>query len=147
MTTDEASLPGQARILAELQDAVTRMHVVSTSPRIVVAAATRVEGPRPMAWQVLFQRSFGSGAPVIRYRGAPPASLPVILARGFDDEPSLDHNWSHERLDAAMKQGPVIQAFRQDRLPDDVENALVGLLVFEEEGLSVERVRALAGAG
>jgi len=132
------------RILDELQDAVSRLHVISIEPRIVVAAADRKSGPRPMAWQVLFQRSFGSETPAIRYRGASATNLNVILERGFDDDPSLDKHWSHERLRDAMKQGPVIQAFREDRLPDDVENALIGLLIFEEDGLNVEGIRTLS---
>jgi hypothetical protein len=135
----------EARILSELQDAVTRMHVLSGEPRVVYAACGRAGGPRPMAWQVLFERSFGSSLRELRYRGASAASLSVILARGFDDEPTLSRDWSHSRLDAAMLQGPVIQAFRADRLPDDVENALVGLLVFAEDGLHIDGVRSLLG--
>jgi fumarylacetoacetate (FAA) hydrolase family protein len=42
-----------------------------------------------------------------------------------------------------MTAGPVIQVFRADRLPDDVSRALVGVIVFEEDGLSLTGVRAL----
>jgi hypothetical protein len=103
-----------------------------------------------MAWQVLFERSFGQSHKdlrqrELRYRGASASSLAVILSRGFDDEPTLSPEWSHARLDAAMLQGPVIQAFRSDRLPDDVENALVGLLIFAEDGLHLDGVRSLLG--
>jgi hypothetical protein len=136
----------EARILSELQDAVTRMHVLSTDPRVVFATCGRAGGPRPMAWQVLFERSFGSSLRELRYRGASASSLAIILARGFDDEPTLSSEWSHGRLDAAMLQGPVIQAFRADRLPDDVENALVGLLIFAEDGLHIDGVKSLVGA-
>ena len=136
----------EARILSELQDAVTRMHVLSGGdPRVVFASCGRAGGPRPMAWQVLFERSFGSTVRELRYRGATAASLSIILSRGFDDEPTLSADWSHARLDAAMLQGPVIQAFRADRLPDDVENALVGLLIFAEDGLHIDGVRSLLG--
>ncbi len=133
------------RILADLQDAVTRMHVVAQQPRLVVAKGTRTAGARPMAWQVLFERSFGEDMPPLRYRGAPARMLSRVLAEGFDSEPTLDPAWSHARLGSAMAQGPVVQAFRADRLPDDVANALVGVLVFEEDGLHLDGVRALAG--
>jgi len=42
-----------------------------------------------------------------------------------------------------MNAGPVIQVFRADRLPDDVSRALVGVIVFEEDGLSLTGARAL----
>jgi hypothetical protein len=42
-----------------------------------------------------------------------------------------------------MNSGPVIQVFRADRLPDDVSRALMGVIVFEEDGLSLVGVRAL----
>ncbi len=133
------------RILADLQDAVTRMHVVAQKPRLVVAKGARTDGTRPMAWQVLFERSFGSDRPPLRYRGVPARVLSRVLAEGFDSEPTLDPSWSHARLGSAMAQGPVVQAFRADRLPDDVARALVGVLVFEEDGLYLDGVRALAG--
>lgn len=135
----------EARILADLQDAVTRMHVLATRPRLVVAKGTRTQGARPMAWQVLFERSFGGHLPVLRFRGVAARQLMGVLANGFDSEPTLDPDWSHERLVSAMAEGPVIQAFRADRLPDDVAKALVGVLVFEEDGLHIDGVRALAG--
>jgi fumarylacetoacetate (FAA) hydrolase family protein len=106
-----------ARILSDLQDAVTRMHVVAQEPRVVVAKGTRVSGARPMAWQV---------------------------RNGFDSEPTLDAAWATDRLSDAMAAGPVLQAFRADRLPDDVAEALVGVLVFEEDGLTLDGVRAIA---
>ncbi|MES2522681.1 MAG: hypothetical protein V4617_08305 [Gemmatimonadota bacterium] len=133
-----------ARILADLQDAVGRMHVIPGEPRVVFAKGTRTEGARPMAWQVLFERMFGPDAPRMRYRGTSAADLGAVIAAGFDSEPGLElDSWSHLRLADAMAQGPVIQAFRADRLPDDVSRALVGLLVFEEEGLRVDDVRTL----
>lgn len=132
-----------SKIVDELQDAVTRMHVLSTIPRIVFARSTRSGGPRPMAWQVLFERSFGGKPHTFRYRGTTAASLAIVMARGYDDEPTLSKEWSHARMDAAMAQGPVIQAFRADRMPDDVENALVGVLIFEEDGLQLAGVRSL----
>ncbi|HYW31522.1 MAG TPA: hypothetical protein VE869_08455 [Gemmatimonas sp.] len=133
-----------ARILADLQDAVTRMHVIPGEPRVVFAKGTRTEGARPMAWQVLFERIFGPGAPPMRYRGTASTNLGAVIAAGFDSEPGLElDSWSHLRLADAMAQGPVIQAFRADRLPDDVSRALVGLLVFEEDELRVEQVRSL----
>lgn len=101
-----------------------------------------------MAWQTLFERMFGADAPAMRYRGAPADSLPGILRHGFDAEPTLgDDGWSHPRLMDAMAQGPVLQAFRADRLPDDVARALVGLIVFEEDGLTRDSVRALMNGG
>jgi fumarylacetoacetate (FAA) hydrolase family protein len=42
-----------------------------------------------------------------------------------------------------MRAGPVVQVFRVDRLPDDVSRALVGVLVFEEDGLTLAGVRAV----
>jgi hypothetical protein len=96
-----------------------------------------------MAWQVLFERSFGNRRTELRYRGTSATNLETVLSRGFDEEPTLSENWAYERLDAAMLQGPVIQAFRKSQLPDDVERALAGLLVFQEEGLVIENVRAL----
>ena len=134
-----------ARILEDLQDAVTRMHVVAQRPRVVVATGTRTHGARPMAWQVLFERSFGDTMPALRYRGVSARALTQVLAQGFDSEPTLDPAWAHARLGSAMSMGPVIQAFRADRLPDDVARALVGVLVFEEDGLRLEGVRAVAG--
>lgn len=145
----------EARILADLQDAVSRMHVMPGTPRVVVAAGSRSSGARPMAWQVLFERSFTGGgaggggvagtAPSMRYRGAAATALGRILHQGFDSEPSLGEEWAHSRLADAMEQGPVIQAFRADRLPDDVSRALVGLLVFEEDGLHRDGIRAVLG--
>ena len=44
-----------------------------------------------------------------------------------------------------MAMGPVIEAFRADRMPDDVARALVGVLVFEEDGLRLDGIRAIAG--
>lgn len=133
------------RILADLHDAVSRMHVVATRPRVVVAKGTRTQGARPMAWQVLFERSFGADVPTLRYRGVAARTLSHVLAHGFDSEPTLDPNWSHERLSTAMAAGPVIQAFRADKLPDDVASALMGVLVFEEDGLHLNGIRAIAG--
>ena len=101
-----------------------------------------------MAWQTLFERMFGPDAPAMRYRGAPAESLATIVRHGFDAEPALgDDAWSHARLMDAMEQGPVLQAFRADRLPDDVGRALVGLLVFEEDGITRDSVRALMNDG
>jgi len=137
--------PRDDRILADLQDAVTRMHVIAQRPRIVVAKGTRTQGARPMAWQVLFERSFGGDLRTLRYRGVSARALSAVLAEGFDSEPTLDPEWSHARLSTAMADGPVIQAFRADRLPDDVATALVGVLVFEEDGLHIDGVRAVAG--
>ena len=133
----------EERILADLQDAVSRMHVMPGTPRVVVAAGTRTIGARPMAWQALFERSLGDGTPPLRYRGAPAATLGRILHQGFDSEPTLDAGWAHARMGDAMQQGPVIQAFRADRLPDDVARALVGVIVFEEDGLHRDGVRAV----
>jgi hypothetical protein len=97
-----------------------------------------------MAWQVLFERSLGPDQPPLAYRGTAATRLPTILMDGFDAEPTLEPGWAHPRLGDAMAMGPVIQVFRADRLPDDVSRALVGLLVFEEDGLSLPGVRALA---
>jgi hypothetical protein len=134
----------QARILEDLQDAVERMHVLSArDPRVVVATGTREHGARPMAWQVLFERSLGADTPPLTYRGTAAVRLPTVLMDGFDAEPTLEPGWAHARLVDAMSMGPVIQAFRTDRLPDDVARALVGVLVFEEDGLSLPGVRAL----
>lgn len=143
----ELSLSAQreARILADLQDAVGRMHVIAQTPRIVVATGKRADGARPMAWQVLFERSLGGDVPALNYRGARAGALLDVLHHGFDSEPTLDAGWSHARLIDAMAMGPVIQAFRADRLPDDVARALVGVLVFEEDGLRLDGVRAIAG--
>jgi hypothetical protein len=140
---DAAGDAKQTRILDDLQDAVQRMHVIARSPRIVVASGVRYSGARPMAWQVLFERSFGAGTPPLVYRGAAATRLPSVLMDGFDSEPTLDADWAHARLGTAMTAGPVIQAFRRDRLPDDVGRALMGVLVFEEDGLSLAGVRAL----
>ena len=135
----------EARILADLQDAVSRMHVIAQTPRVIVATGTRVRGARPMAWQALFERSFGGDAYAFQYRGARAATLTDVLRQGFDREPTLEAGWSHVRMVDAMADGPVIQAFRADRLPDDVARALVGVLVFEEDGLRLDGVRAIAG--
>jgi hypothetical protein len=148
MTPPAPNAARDARILADLQDAVSRMHVIAAQPRVVVARGTRVQGARPMAWQTLFERMFGPEAPAMRYRGAPAASLAGILRDGFDAEPTLgDDAWSHPRLVDAMAQGPVLQAFRADRLPDDVARALVGLIVFEEDGVTMDTVRDLISDG
>lgn len=98
-----------------------------------------------MAWQVLFERSFGGELPTLHYRGVRAGSLIEVLSRGFDSEPTLDPSWARPRLSDAMETGPVIQAFRADRLPDDVAQALVGVLVFEEDGLKLDGVRAVVG--
>ena len=143
--TPAATPDRSARILADLQDAVSRMHVVAQRPRVVVASGTRTQGARPMAWQVLFERSFGTDGPTLRYRGVRAGALVDVMAAGFDSEPTLDPHWSHTRVSDAMANGPVIEAFREDRLPDDVARALVGILVFEEDGLQLAGVRALAG--
>lgn len=130
------------RILDDLQNAVQRMHVLARSPRIVVAAGTRAEGARPMAWQVLYERSLGDH-PALQYRGTAAVKLPAVLTNGYDSEPTLAAGWSCTRLGDAMAVGPVIQVFRADRLPDDVSRALVGVIVFEEDGLSLKGVRAI----
>ncbi len=132
----------QTRILEDLQDAVERMHVLSRSPRVVVASGRRDEGARPMAWQVLFERSLGQHPP-LEYRGTTAMRLQAVLTNGYDSEPTLAPGWSCPRLGDAMSAGPVIQVFRADRLPDDVSRALVGVIVFEEDGLSLTGVRAL----
>ena len=134
-----------ARILADLQNAVTRMHVVATTPRVVVATGTRADGARPMAWSVLFERSFGGDVPTLLYRGVSAQGLMEVLLNGFDQEPTLGEVWAHPRLSDAMAMGPVIEAFRADRMPDDVARALVGVLVFEEDGLRLDGIRAIAG--
>ena len=66
------------------------MHVVAQKPRIVVATGKRTDGARPMAWQVLFERSFGGDVPTLQYRGVTAGSLMDILMTGFDSEPTLD---------------------------------------------------------
>ena len=132
-----------ARILDDLQDAVQRMHVLARSPRVVLASGTRAQGARPMAWQALFERSFGGDLPSVTYRGASASALTSVLATGFDSEPTLGSGWSHPRLRDAMGMGPVIQVFRADRLPDDVGRALLGVIVFEEDGLQLAGVRAI----
>ena len=134
-----------ARILEDLQDAVQRMHVVARQPRIVVATGKRTEGARPMAWQVLFERSLGGEQPALVYRGVRAGALSEVLVKGFDSEPTLEPGWAHARIVDAMATGPVIQAFRSDRLPDDVSRALVGVIVFEEDGLRLDGVRAIVG--
>jgi hypothetical protein len=134
-----------SRILEDLQDAVERMHVLSRSPRVVVARGRRDEGARPMAWQVLFERSLGAERPSLQYRGVGGVRLQAVLANGYDSDPTLAPGWSHPRLGEAMATGPVIQVFRADRLPDDVSRALVGVIVFEEDGLTLAGVRALTG--
>lgn len=121
------------------------MHLLARSPRIVVATGTRFQGARPMAWQALFERSFGGALPPVSYRGASASALATVLAHGFDREPTLDAGWSHSRLRDAMQTGPVIQVFRSDRLPDDVARALLGVIVFEEDGLQLAGIRALVG--
>ncbi len=98
-----------------------------------------------MAWQVLFERSLGAGTPPLQYRGVGAVRLQAVLANGYDSEPTLAPGWSHGRLGDAMATGPVIQVFRADRLPDDVSRALVGVIVFEEDGLTLAGVRALVG--
>lgn len=98
-----------------------------------------------MAWQVLFERSLGAGTPPLQYRGVGAVRLQAVLANGYDSEPTLAPGWSHGRLGDAMATGPVIQVFRADRLPDDVSRALVGVIVFEEDGLTLAGVRALTG--
>lgn len=95
-----------------------------------------------MAWQVLFERSLG-GKRALQYRGTSGVRLRAVLANGYDSEPTLAPGWSHARLGDAMSAGPVIQVFRADRLPDDVSRALVGVIVFEEDGLTLAGVRAL----
>ena len=143
----ESSPPSKrtARILEDLQDAVGRMHVVARQPRLVVATGTRTHGARPMAWQVLFERSLGGEQHTLVYRGVRAGALMEVLTNRFDSEPTLEPGWAHPRLIDAMATGPVIQAFRADRLPDDVARALVGVIVFEEDGLRLEGVRAIAG--
>lgn len=136
------------RILADLQDAVERMHVLVRTPRVVLCRGRRVDGARPMAWQVLFERSLGPHSPTLMYRGAAAASLSAVFTRGFDAEPSADAGWAHRRLVDAMAQGPVIQVFDGDRIAVDGGAALVGVLVFEEDGLDHEAVAdALRTAG
>lgn len=132
----------QARILEDLQDAVQRMHVLSRSPRVVVASGRRDEGARPMAWQVLFERSLGEHPP-LQYRGTTAMRLQAVLTNGYDAEPTLAPGWSNARLGDALAAGPVVQVFRADRLPDDVSRALMGVIVFEEDGLTLTGVRAL----
>jgi hypothetical protein len=132
----------QARILDDLQDAVQRMHVLSRSPRVVFATGARTHGARPMAWQVLFERSLGTSL-ALQYRGTSAVRLQAVLTNGYDSEPTLAAGWSCSRLGDAMAAGPVIQVFRADRLPDDVSRALMGVIVFEEEGLSLVGVRAI----
>jgi hypothetical protein len=132
----------QSRILDDLQDAVERMHVLSRSPRVIVASGRRDAGARPMAWQVLFERSLGQHPP-LAYRGTSAMRLQAVLTNGYDSEPTLAPGWSGSRLGDAMSAGPVIQVFRADRLPDDVSRALVGVIVFEEDGLSLAGVRAV----
>ncbi len=137
------------QILAELEDAVTRMHVVAQRPRLVFARGTRNDGARAMAWQVLFERSLkgtpGAHTGALAWRGAPAHRLAHILAHGFDTEPTLGEAWAFTRLRDAMAMGPVILVLRADRLPDDVSRALVGVLAFEEDGLQLDGVRAIAG--
>ncbi len=98
-----------------------------------------------MAWQVLFERSLGADGPTLHYRGVSAGSLMDVLLTGFDSEPTLGTVWAHARIVDAMATGPVIAAFRADRLPDDVARALVGVLVFEEDGLRLDGVRAMVG--
>jgi hypothetical protein len=145
MTERASTSDRDARILADLQNAVGRMHVVARQPRVVVATGTRTDGARPMAWQVLFERSFGADTPTLHYRGVSATALMDLLLQGFDSEPTLGAPWAHPRLVDAMATGPVIAAFRADRLPDDVARALVGVLIFEESGLRLDGVRAIVG--
>jgi hypothetical protein len=142
-STSGRSEDRDTRILDDLQDAVERMHVLARSPRIVVATGSRTSGARPVAWQVLFERSFGGAVPALAYRGVGATRLPAILADGYDSEPTLAPGWAHPRLGDALAMGPVIEAFRADRLPDDVSRALMGVIVFEEDGLSLQGVRAI----
>jgi hypothetical protein len=142
-TTGTGTPDRQARILEDLQDAVERMHVLSRSPQVIVASGRRDQGARAMAWQVLFERSLGPKHPALSYRGVSAVRLQAVLANGYDSEPTLAPGWSNTRLGDAMNAGPVIQVFRSDRLPDDVSRALMGVIVFEEDGLSVAGVRAL----
>lgn len=95
-----------------------------------------------MAWQVLFERSLGNH-PELQYRGTTGMRLQAVLTNGYDSEPTLAPGWSCSRLGDAMAAGPVIQVFRADRLPDDVSRALVGVIAFEEDGLSLTGVRAI----
>jgi hypothetical protein len=144
--TEQGSNSGRdTKILADLQDAVARMHVVSQQPRVVVATGNRHDGARAMAWQVLFERSLGPDAPQLLYRGVTAGALMDLLVQGFDSEPTIGKVWAHRRMGDAMTHGPVIAAFRADRLPDDVARALIGILVFEEDGLRLHGVRALVG--
>ncbi|MFY7920891.1 MAG: hypothetical protein ACOVSI_00600 [Gemmatimonas sp.] len=142
-TTGTGGTARQHRILEDLQDAVERMHVLSRSPQVVVASGRRDQGARPMAWQVLFERSLGAKHPPLHYRGVSAIRLQAVLANGYDSDPTLGVVWSGPRLGDAMSGGPVIQVFRADRLPDDVSRALLGVIVFEEDGLSLVGVRAL----
>jgi hypothetical protein len=96
-----------------------------------------------MAWQALFERSLGPKHPTLAYRGVSAVRLQAVLANGYDSEPTLAAGWACARLGDAMSTGPVIQVFRADRLPDDVSRALMGVIVFEEDGLSLAGVRAL----
>lgn len=99
-----------------------------------------------MAWQVLFERSFGGDVPALRYRGLRAGALPELLTRGYDSETTPEGTpWASPRLGDAMTVGPVIAAFRADRLPDDIATALVGVLVFEDDGLHRAGVQALVG--
>jgi hypothetical protein len=146
MTDHPPSPERSARIVQELQDAVQRLHVLAQQPRVVVIAGTRSDGIRPMAWQVLFERSFGGDVPALHYRGLRAGALPELLTRGYDSETTPEGTpWASPRLGDAMARGPVIGAFRADRLPDDVAQALVGVLVFEDDGLHRDGVKALVG--
>jgi hypothetical protein len=133
-----------ARILADLQAAALRLHVVSQAPRVLVVDGPRDRDPHPVAWQALCTRSVGASPGALAFRGAPAATLPLVLRQGFDAEPQLGETWAHARLAAAMAEGPVVQLVRADRLPDDVARALVGVLVFEEDGLTLDAVRTAA---
>ena len=79
------------------------------------------------------------------------SALEAVFTRGFDAEPAAEPGWAHCRIGDAMAQGPVIQAFRTDRIGGDPGRALVGVLVFEEDGLShsavLETLRAAGIAG
>ena len=72
-----------------------------------------------MAWQALFERSFGGELPSVSYRGAPASALTTVLAKGFDSEPTLGSGWSHPRLREAallLPQGTMAQDRKSTRL-------------------------------
>ena len=133
----------ETRILDDLQDAVQRMHMLATSPRVVFATGVRHQGARPMAWQALFERTVGGAQPSCRYRGAPASALTTILSAGADQQPTGAPEWSHAQLRDAMAAGPIIQAFRNDRLAETAAPVLIGAIIFEEDGLTLRGVRAM----